>query len=100
MIEDIIETNEYCGLIVDASEVFAPCIANPNVPELMIFENCVYDVCAVANDTVAMKYTACRSLEAFVQLCQSEGHVADWRDIAECRMYKWLFKSWDKVKRA
>ena len=82
---DIIESDEYCGLIKNSTGIFGPCIQNPDVGEQNFFDACVYDVCAVANDTDAMKKTACRHLETFAGVCEYNSHRLDWRGPADCR---------------
>ena len=79
-----VESNAYCGLIGDSSDVFRSCIAAADSNYAGFKDNCVYDVCAANPDTDAMHEAACKSLEVFASHCEGLGYTVDWRAAAGC----------------
>lgn len=55
------------------------------------FRSCVYDLCALFNDTELL----CQALEAYAQLCQEQKvDVGRWRQETGCREYPRPWCKW------
>ena len=66
----MIETNAYCGLILDPNGPFKECLDLSNIDAADFFFNCKYDVCAYLNDPEEQK---CNALEDFMRHCYEMG---------------------------
>jgi len=85
----LIESNTYCGYILDTSGPFADCAVLALAATFM--EDCVMDVCVVSgNGEEAMKATACASLGAFAAVCQLKAAApsADWELMTDCGEFR------------
>lgn len=82
-----IDSNAYCGEIVNPTGPFASCIAAMGGTSQLYMENCQYDVCAVVPDGEdEMKTAACESLKSFQAVCLVGGFPPseDWRATTNC----------------
>lgn len=80
----LIETNTYCGYILDTNGPFSECAELPLA--VSHIQDCIMDVCSVTPDEDLMKRVACGSLVAFAVRCwkQSAPPAADWKITADC----------------
>uniref|UniRef100_UPI00398F2A05 IgGFc-binding protein-like isoform X1 n=2 Tax=Pristiophorus japonicus TaxID=55135 RepID=UPI00398F2A05 len=77
--KDIIESEYYCGIIMDSHGPFKEChsVVDPQV----YFGDCVYDLCALDTKTGSL----CSSLQSYADACQSKGvRVQAWRNETFC----------------
>ncbi|XP_069753664.1 IgGFc-binding protein-like isoform X1 [Narcine bancroftii] len=75
----IIESNQYCGIIVDLHGPFKGC--HSKIDPEVYFDDCVYDLCALGTETGSL----CSSLESYGDACQSAGaKVEGWRNETFC----------------
>lgn len=77
----------FCGIItLVLNGPFSKChsVIDPQA----YFENCKYDVCMGGG----LRHYLCKALEAYTDACQNAGiEVHDWRKIAKCRKYFYLY---------
>ncbi|XP_053116834.1 zonadhesin [Hemicordylus capensis] len=72
---------EVCGVLSDPQGPFAAC--HGIVPPSSSQENCVYDLCALFNDTELL----CQEYEAYAWACQEDGVALGlWRQKTGCEM--------------
>ncbi|KAM6453264.1 zonadhesin [Liasis olivaceus] len=70
-----------CGALVDPAGPFSAC--HGVVSPVPFQESCVYDLCALFNDTELL----CQDFAAYAQLCQEEGvDLGLWRQKTGCSM--------------
>ncbi|KAM9316560.1 IgGFc-binding protein-like [Gastrophryne carolinensis] len=74
--EELYSSNQFCGLITSKDNAFKAChsVINPD----RFFESCVYDLCALGEDTL------CKALEAYADACQRAGIIISWRNSTFC----------------
>ena len=83
---ELVDSEEYCGLINDPTGPFGGCVANPDVPEEMYYTSCQYDVCALPNSPELAKSAACASLQSLAARCLYHGFTVLWRERSNCCM--------------
>ena len=87
----LIESNTYCGYILDTGGPFSNCVGLALAPTFM--DGCVMDVCVVSvNGEEAMKAAACGGRAAFAAVCQIQAAPAapnaDWELTANCGEFR------------
>ncbi len=84
--KSLVNTTEYCGLLIDVHGVFETCIAGEPDLAAAYYGTCQYDVCINQGDIPSAKTAACGSLSAFATECLSRGYGSvEWRSAANCR---------------
>ncbi|XP_039180790.1 zonadhesin [Crotalus tigris] len=77
----VVNGTKACGVLSDPAGPFSACHAA--VSPAPFQEGCVYDLCALFNDTELL----CQALEAYAQLCQEEKvDLGRWRQDTGCPM--------------
>ncbi|XP_041099861.1 zonadhesin-like, partial [Polyodon spathula] len=77
--KEIIESKNYCGLIIDDHGPFKKC--HSKVAPRDYFVNCVYDLCELNMDVDAL----CKSLQSYADMCQAQGvDIPPWRNSTFC----------------
>ncbi|XP_076804784.1 zonadhesin-like isoform X1 [Clavelina lepadiformis] len=68
--------SQYCGLLTNPSDVFAPCHALVN--PVNHFQSCVFDLCATDGDDSVLEM----AFESYAAACQERGvSLCNWREI-------------------
>ncbi|KAK1168366.1 hypothetical protein AOXY_G9115, partial [Acipenser oxyrinchus oxyrinchus] len=77
--KEMIESKNYCGLIIDNHGPFKKC--HSKVAPRDYFVNCVYDLCELNMDVDAL----CKSLQSYADMCQAHGvDLPPWRNSTFC----------------
>ncbi|XP_077171595.1 zonadhesin, partial [Paroedura picta] len=77
----LVNGTEACGALSDLQGPFVAC--HSILPPSTFQESCVYDLCALGNDTEVL----CQDYAAYARLCQEEGvELGPWRQKTGCEM--------------
>ncbi|KAK2530935.1 IgGFc-binding protein-like [Columba livia] len=77
--KDMIQSNEYCGLITDPSGPFQNC--HSVIDPQSYFSSCQYDLCELHLNNEAL----CQNLQAYADVCQAAGvQLTPWRNATFC----------------
>lgn len=77
---------DQCGEVI-FSDRFKAC--HSVVPPEVFLGNCIYDMC----EYDGMQSTLCDNVEAYAQVCQSNGVTISWRNSTFCRKLKLSFNN-------